>query len=132
MRLDLDKEGIFIPSFNHNKELAAADQITVRYRMPTVAIKNRCRRKPQAKGIAGRDGSLEHMEILIDKDSTATLTEMLISIGNCSYREGDGKETSITSAQQLLNAPIAFELLLKEIVDEFDRVLDNGELNEKN
>jgi hypothetical protein len=132
MRLEIAREGIFIPAFNRNRELPAADQIAVRYRTPTVAIKNRCRKKPQTKGIAAADGSLDRMEIVIEKDSITTLNEMLVSIANCSYG-GDGeKDRAVASAQDLINAPIAFEPLLKEIVAEFDAVLDRAEIDEKN
>ena len=132
MRLEIAKEGVFIPVFNKNKELPATDQISVRYRTPTVAIKNRCRKKPQAKGIAAADGSLDHMEITVEKDSVTTLTEMLISIANCSYGGGGEKDRAVVSAQDLINAPVAFEPLLKEIVAEFDSVLDHAEIDEKN
>ena len=132
MRLEISKEGVFIPAFNKNKDLPAADQISVRYRTPTVAIKNRCRKKPQAKGIAAADGSLDHMEITVEKDSVTTLTEMLISIANCSYGGGGEKDRAVVSAQDLINAPVAFEPLLKEIVAEFDSVLDHAETDEKN
>jgi hypothetical protein len=132
MRLEVSKEGVFIPAFNKNKELPATDQISVRYRTPTLAIKNRCRKKPQTKGIADARGSIEHMEIVIEKDSITTLTEMLISIANCSYG-GDGeKDRAVVSAQDLINAPIAFGPLLKEIVAEFDSILDDAEIDEKN
>jgi hypothetical protein len=132
MRLEISKEGVFIPSFNKNKELPATDQISVRYRTPTVAIKNRCRKKPQAKGIAAADGSLDHMEITVEKDSVTTLTEMLVSIANCSYGGEGEKDRAIVSAQDLINAPIAFEPLLKEIVAEFDSILDHSGVDEKN
>ena len=131
MRLEISKEGVLIPSFNNNKDLPITDQITVRYRTPTVAIKNRCQKKPQTKGIAKENGRIDHMEIVIEKDNIAVLTEMLISISNCSYCDGD-KERTITSAQELINAPIAFEPLLKEIVEEFDRVLAGSEIEIKN
>ncbi|MCL2762231.1 MAG: hypothetical protein FWD36_03360 [Treponema sp.] len=131
MKLHISKEGVFIPSFNKNRELPATDQITVRYRYPTLAIKNRCRSKPQAKGISGADGRIEKMEITIDKDELATLKEMLISISNCAYCEGDA-EHKIISAQHLIDAPINFEPLLKEIVKEFDRILDEPSIDEKN
>jgi len=131
MVTDIDKEGVFTPVFNGNKKLPATDQITVRYKIPTLAIKNRCRKKPQAKGIAGTDGRMEHMEIIIEKDDLNTLNEMLISISGCSYK-CDGKEHKIANAQDLINAPIVFEPLYKEIVAEFDRVLDSSEINEKN
>jgi hypothetical protein len=132
MRLEIAKEGVFIPAFNKNKELSPFDQIAVRYRSPTVAIKSRCRKRPQAKGIADSSGSLDHMEIVVEQDSAATLAEMLISISNCSYGGEGEKDCPIVSARDLLNAPLAFEPLLKEIVAEFDSILDHAELDEKN
>jgi hypothetical protein len=132
MKYPISKEGAFIPSFNRNKELPVTDQITVRYRTPTLAIKNRCRSRPQAKGISGMDGRIEKMEITIEKDELATLKEMLIAISNCSYGEGEGTEQKIISAQNLIDAPIVFEPLLKEIITEFDRILDEAGIDEKN
>jgi hypothetical protein len=132
MRLEISKEGTFIPEFNGNKKLPSADQITVRYRTPTVAIKNRCRKKPQAKGIASANGSIEHMEIIVEKDDFSTLKEMLVSISNCSFGDNDGKDHVIAGAQDLLNAPVAFDPLLKEIVAEFDSILDHSGIDEKN
>jgi hypothetical protein len=132
MRLEISKEGVFIPEFNGNKKLPAADQITVRYKTPTIAIRNRCRKKPQAKGIAAADGSIEHMEIILEKDDVSTLKEMLISISNCSHGGGGDRDSQIASAQDLLNAPVAFAPLLKEIVAEFDGILDHSEIDEKN
>jgi len=131
MRLEISKEGLFIPSFNGNKDLPGTDQITVRYRTPTVAIKNRCVKKPQTKGIASKNGVVEHMEVIIESDDVAVLTEMLISISNCSYKDEE-KERAITTAQELINAPVDFEPLLKEIVAEFNRVLTRQEINAKN
>ncbi|MCL2174966.1 MAG: hypothetical protein FWB73_02865 [Treponema sp.] len=132
MKFPISKEGVFTPNFNKNKELSATDQITVRYRQPTLAIKNRCRSKPQAKAHSGADGRITGMEITIEKDELATLKEMLISISNCSYGEGDGAETKIINAQNLIDAPLVFEPLLKEIVKEFDRILDEAVIDEKN
>jgi len=131
MKLTISKEEIFIPTFNKNKDLSETDQIRVRYRIPTVAIKNRCRRRPQAKAIASGTGGIDRMEIAIEKDELSTLNEMLISISNCSY-ESDGKEQKIISAQNLIDAPLVFEPLLKEIVKEFDRILDESGIDEKN
>jgi len=132
MELKISKEGVFIPGFNGNEKLPATDQITVRYKIPTVAMKNRCRSKPQAKSIASRDGKVERLEITIEKDDVATLNEMLISISGCFYSEDGGKSRAITGVQSLIDAPVAFEPLLKEIVAEFDRILNDSELNEKN
>jgi hypothetical protein len=57
---------------------------------------------------------------------------MLISISNCSYGETDGPEQKIASAQNLIDAPLVFEPLLNEIVKEFDRLLDEMVVDEKN
>jgi hypothetical protein len=132
MRLGISKEGVFTPEFNGNKKLPATDHITVRYRTPTVAIKNRCRTRPQAKAVSSADGKIERMEIVIDKDDLTTLREMLVSISNCSYGDDGGKDSVIASAQDLINAPIEFEPLLKEIVAEFNSLLDRSEIDEKN
>jgi hypothetical protein len=132
VRLEIAKEGVFIPAFNKNRELPAGDQITVRYRSPTIAIKNRCRKQAQTKGIADPKGVLEHMEIIVERDDLATLNEMLVSISGCSYGGNGEKERSIVSAQDLANAPIEFEPLLKEIVEEFNSLLDRAEIDEKN
>jgi hypothetical protein len=132
VKFPVTKEGVFIPSFNKNKELPAIDQISVRYRMPTLAIKTRCRSRPQVKGISGADGRVDKMEITIEKDDLATVKEMLISISNCSYGEDGGPEHKIASTQSLIEAPLVFEPLLKEIVEEFNRLLDESEIDSKN
>jgi hypothetical protein len=132
MNLEIDKEGVFIPEFKGNKKLPTTDQITVRYKTPTVAIKNRCRKKPQAKGIASTNGSIDHMEIIVEKDETTTVKEMLVSISGCSYSDKSGKAVLIVSAQDLFDAPIQFEPLLKEIVAEFDNILDHSGIDQKN
>jgi hypothetical protein len=131
MRLEISKEGVFTPNFNKNKELPAADQITVRYRVPTMAIRNRCRKKPKTTGIANANGAIDRMEITIEKDDVLMLAEMLISISGCSYGS-DGKEHAIANAQDLINAPIQFEPLYKEITDEFERILSGQEIDSKN
>jgi hypothetical protein len=132
VRLEIAREGAFVPAFNKNRELPATDQIVVRYRAPTIAIKNRCRKQAQTTGIADPKGVLERMEIVIERDDLATLNEMLVSVSNCSYGGNGEKERSIVSAQDLVNAPIDFEPLLKEIVEEFNSLLDHAEIDEKN
>ena len=132
MKLSISKEGVFTPEFNRNKELPVTEQITVRYRQPTLSIKSRCRSKPNAKALSGADGRITGMEITIEKDELATLKEMLISISNCSYGEDNGTETKIIGAQNLIDAPLVFEPLLKETVKEFNRILDESDIDEKN
>ena len=131
MNITLSKEAVFIPDFNGNKKLSAADQIVVHYKIPTLVIKNRCRKKPIAKGIANATGGIDHLEVVIEKDDLQTLNEMLVSISGCSYK-WEGKDYKITNAADLINAPVVFEPLYKEIIDEFDRIIDHTEIDEKN
>jgi hypothetical protein len=72
MKFQITKEGVYVPSFNRNGELSATEQVTVRYRVPTLAIKNRCRSKPQGKSISGPDGRIEKIEITVERDELAT------------------------------------------------------------
>jgi hypothetical protein len=132
MRLTITNEDTFTPEFKGNKNLPSTEQITVRYKTPTVAMKNRCRTKPQTTAISNSQGKIKNMEIIIEKDEIATLHEMLISISNCSYGGGDGKDKVIANAKDLIDAPVVYEPLLKEIVAEFDRILDNVGIDEKN
>ncbi len=131
MKLTISKEQTFIPEFNGNKSLAATDQISVKYRTPTVAIKNRCKPQSQAKAIADKAGNIQKMEIVLDSDDVQTLKAMLISISGCSYGDDSGEEKVIRTADDLINAPVAFEPLLKEITAEFNRALSE-EVDEKN
>lgn len=131
MKYELNKEGVFTPSFNGNKELPPQDQIIVKYKNPTLAIRDRCRKKPKAKGIGNERGGIDHFEIIIEKDELVTVREMLISISNCSY-VCDGQETKIVTVNDLINAPIQFAPLYKEIVEEFDKILDKSDIDEKN
>ena len=131
MKYVLDKEGTFIPSFNGNKKLSEDDQIAVTYRYPTMATLRRCRKKPQAKGIANANGGIDHLEIILEKDEDAVIRELLVSIKNCSC-VCEGKESPIVTAGDLINAPVQLAPLYKEIAAELDRVLDGAEIDGKN
>lgn len=131
MNLTISKEQSYIPEFNGNRKLPATDQIVVKYRTPTTAIKNRCKPRNEAKAISDTSGNITHMEITLDSDDVKVLNSMLIGISGCSYDDGEGHETQIRSARDLIDAPVAFEPLLKEIVKEFNKAL-REELDEKN
>ena len=132
MVLTISKERTFIPEFNGNKNLPACDQIVVKYKAPTITIKSRCRSKPQSKAIADANGKIRNMEISVDRDEQQTLVELLNSIHGASYQDDKGNIVNITSARDLINAPIEFEPLMREIVEHFDSELDKAEIDEKN
>jgi hypothetical protein len=131
MILTISKEREFIPEFNNNKTLPACDQIVVKYRAPTITIKSRCRSKPQSKAIADSTGKIRNMEISVDRDDQQTLVEMLLSVHGAAYQDDKGNVVSISNARDLINAPIEFEPLMREIVEHFDSEIDKAELNEK-
>ena len=132
MVLIISKERTFIPEFNGNKNLPTCDQIVVKYKAPTITIKSRCRSKPQSKAIADANGKIRNMEISVDRDEQQTLVELLNSIHGASYQDDKGNIVNITSARDLINAPIEFEPLMREIVEHFDSELDKAEIDEKN
>lgn len=132
MVLTISKERTFIPEFKGNKNLPTCDQIVVKYKAPTITIKSRCRSKPQSKAIADANGKIRNMEISVDRDEQQTLVELLNSIHGASYQDDKGNIVNITSARDLINAPIEFEPLMREIVEHFDSELDKAEIDEKN
>ena len=56
---------------------------------------------------------------------------MLLSVHGAAYQDDKGNVVSISNARDLINAPIEFEPLMREIVEHFDSEIDKAELNEK-
>lgn len=132
MKLEITKELRFIPEFNGNKDFPDTDKVTVSLRNPTIQIKNRCRSNPETVAKADPSGKVQDINITIKSDDNAVLNEMLLSISNLSYEDDKGNEVKIVNAKDLNVAPIQFDALRKEIVDECNRILDNPQVNEKN
>lgn len=130
MKLTISKQIDFIPEFNGNKELQSSDQIVVTYRTPTTVIKNRCKPNVQTKAISDRAGNIDHMEFEMETDEVTLLNQLIISISGCSYDDGK-EEKHIRNAKDLLDAPVVFGPLIKEIVTELNKALGE-ELDEKN
>ena len=132
MVITISKERTFVPEFNGNKNLPACDQIVVKYKAPTITIKSRCRSKPQSKAIADSNGKIKNMEIVVERDEQQTLVELVNSIHGASYQDDKGNTVNIANARDLINAPIEFEPLMREIVEHLDKELDKAEIDEKN
>lgn len=134
MKLEITKEIIFIPEFNgnKNKDYPETDRISVKIRNPTIQIKNRCRSNPETVAKADPSGKVQDINITLKTDDIAVLNEMLLSIDNLSYEDDKGTEIKIVNARDLLMAPIQFEPLRKEIVDECNRILDHPPVSPKN
>jgi len=132
MVITVSKVKTFEPEFNGNKELPATERIVVKYKNPTVAMRERLIARPEVKSHADTDGKLDGVDIVMGEINKATaLREMLVSISGCAYAGDDGEEHSINNATELMNAPTEFNGLVDEIVKKFEEEL-NKQVNEKN
>lgn len=132
MVINVSKVKSFEPEFHGNKELPAAERIVVKYKNPTVAMRERLIARPEVRSHADSDGKLDGVDIVMGEINKATvLREMLISISGCAYAGDDGEEHSINNATELMNAPTEFNGLVDEIVKKFEEEL-NKQVNEKN
>ena len=131
MVVQVSKVKSFEPEFNGNRELPAAERIVVKYKNPTVAMRERLISRPEVKSHADTDGKLDGVDIAMGEiNKAAALREMLVSISGCSY-EDNGEEHSINNAKELMEAPSEFNELVDEIVKKFEEEL-NKKVNEKN
>ena len=104
MVIQVSKTKTYIPEFNGNNALSQNEQIVVTYKNPTVQMRERLIPRPQSKGQASANGSVDTFEIVLaDPNKAQILKEMIQSISNCAYEE-DGNEKSINNAVELLNA----------------------------
>lgn len=115
MVIQVSKTKTYIPEFNGNSALSQNEQIVVTYKNPTVQMRERLIPRPQSKGQASANGSVDTFEIVLaDPNKTQILKEMIQTISNCAYEE-DGHEKPINNAVELLNAPSEFNGLVDEL-----------------
>ena len=132
MVITVSKVKTFEPEFNGNKELPATDRIVVKYKNPTVAMRERLIARPEVKSHADTDGKLDGVDIVMGEINKATaLREMLVSISGCAYADESGTEHAISNAKELMEAPSEFNELTDEIVKKFEEEL-NKKVPEKN
>ncbi len=131
MVIQVSKIKSFEPEFNGNKDLPAAERIVVKFRNPTVAMRERLISRPEVKSHADTDGKLDGVDIVMGEiNKAAALREMLVSISGCAY-EDNGTAHSINNAKELMESPSEFNELVDEIVKKFEEEL-NKKVNEKN
>jgi len=131
MRVTVSKTISFIPEFNGNRSLPATDQIVVKLKNPTIAIKERCRDQSETTARADPQGRIDHIDIQLRTDENTILREMVDSISGCEYDDGE-KTAAITNAKTLNEAPVDFSPLREEIVKKCKEILEKSEVNEKN
>lgn len=132
MKLSISKTKSFIPEFNGNKELSAADQVVVTIKNPTIAIKDKVTSRPETIARADANGRVEGIDISLKTDDVAVLRAMVEKITNLSYEDDEEKEIKIVSVADLLAAPVQFGPLMNEILAECNKALRDSEIDEKN
>ena len=132
MQLEITKEKTFIPKFNGNENLPASEQIVVTYRAATVAVREKMSGYLERRSRFDTSGKFIGFEV-IPKDLSGPLTEeLLIGIKNASYVDtATGAVVDIKTSRDLMNAPVEFEALKKEIVEVLDKEVYR-KLDEKN
>jgi hypothetical protein len=126
--LSVSSNRIFVPEFDDNKDLPSGEQIRVKYKAPTISMKEKLFPR-QIDYIDGKP------QISIAIDRVKLLKELVTGIENLSYaiEEADGKveEKKIVTVEQLFSASVEFDALVEEIFTFLNEVL-NGKVNEKN
>lgn len=121
----------FIPEWDGNRELPAGEQIRVRHKSPSVAMKERL--FPREFSVAQRDADskdmLTSMSIVVDRKKV--IAEMVDGIDNCGYEGDDGTVKHIKTAAQLFESPIEFDPLIEEIYNYLQGLLVQ-KVDEKN
>jgi len=126
--LSVSSNRIFVPEFDGNKDLPSGEQIRVKYKTPTISMKE----KLFPRQIDYIDGKAQ---ISIAIDRVKLLKELVTGIENLSYafEDADGKteEKKIVTVEQLFSASVEFDGLVEEIFTYLNEIL-NGKVNEKN
>jgi len=124
MILSISVKREFIPEFNNNKKLPAADQIKIEHKAATATIKESL--FPRRFQLDKDGGVTSEFEI----DRKKIIQAFVTGIKNLGY-EVDGEEKNITTVEQLFKAPIEFDPLIEELYSYFNEML-NARANEKN
>jgi hypothetical protein len=124
MILSISVKREFVPEFNNNKKLPAADQIKIEHKAATATIKESL--FPRRFQLDKDGGVTSEFEI----DRKKIIQAFVTGIKNLGY-EVEGEEKNITTVEQLFKAPIEFDPLIEELYTYFNEML-NARANEKN
>lgn len=130
MRQEILTRRTFIPKYNGNKKLPAAEQIVVHYKVLPMKEKTRVLPKPHINFEYDNKGAVTGGKTEIGFDRKPVIDAMLIRIDNASWFDEDG-EHQIVTAKDLEGAPSEMEGLAEEIGDFFREELDK-KIDEKN
>lgn len=131
--LVISKEKTFIPRFNGNRDEPKETQCVVRYKNPTIDLKNQIITTPVAVGEYDEDGKSKGLKVEIKQNDEAMVRRMTINISNLGYQEEEGGDvTWIKTGADLLKAPVTYDPLIKELVELYSKELNATGVSEKN
>jgi len=114
----------YVPEWNGNRDLPAAEQVKISYKTPTVAIKEKV--NPRVFEFDGTGSVTGKMVI----DRRLVLDSMVTSIQNLGYADSKG-EHKVATVDQLFKSPAEFDPLIEELYGFLQERL-NEKVNEKN
>lgn len=129
-KISTSVQDVFIPTWEGNSELPVNEQIRVKHKAPTIAMKERLfpREFNLTQEAQGKDFTTS-MSIRVDRKKV--IAEMTLSIDNCAYETPDGAIKKITTVEQLMDAPADLDTLVEEIYTYYQNLL-TGKVDEKN
>jgi hypothetical protein len=129
----ISKEKTYIPKFDGNRDEPPESQCVVRYKAPTIDLKNQIITTPVAIGEYDENGKSTGMKVEIKQNDETMIRKMTVSLTKLGYQE-DGSEdiTYIKTGADLLKAPIEYEPLIKELTELYNKELKAGGVDEKN
>ena len=121
---------VFTPEWNGNKDLSVADQVTVSYKAPTIAMKERLfERKFDFTKAPNGDGMEAGMSVIVDRKKV--INELTTAINGLSA-EVDGKDIKISTTAQLFEAGVEFDGLAEELYTFYNNLINQKGVDEKN
>lgn len=130
-KISTSVQDVFIPEWDGNKELPVGEQIQVKYKSVTVAMKERLfpRAFDYKQASADSKDMLTSMTILVDRKKV--IAEMTVDIKNCAYETAEGEIVKVVTVEQLFKTPIDFDPLIEELYTFYQGLLTQ-KVDEKN
>lgn len=121
---------VFTPEWNGNKELPPGEQVTVSYKAPTIAMKERLfeRKFDFTKSTSG-DGMDAGMSVIVDRKKV--INELTTAI-NGLVVDVDGKDIKIATTAQLFEAGVELDGLVEELYTFYNDLINQKGVEEKN
>ena len=132
-QISINKERVYIPEFDKNKEQDPSDQIKVHYRAITASMKDDLI-KPlvELRRNMKSEGDFDQV-VTTNVDKRKVLDKLVVSIENLGYAVDGGEAKKVATVETLFNTDIevGFYPLIEELFVFFNDML-NQKVDEKN